>query len=162
MYRAVVVGAALALGAMTIAVSGGTARSAGGAPVQARSASAAARTVWDGVYTTAQQQRGEPVYVRECSTCHGETLKGGEGSPPLTGGDFNERWNERTMADLFDIVRLTMPPPPDTPGRLTAQQYADVVAYILKGNGFPAGAAAELPTDREQLKEILITFTRDR
>src|SRR5687768_15628668 len=121
---------------------------------QSRASATSTRTVWDGVYTAAQQKRGEPVYVKDCSTCHGETLKGGEGSPPLSGPEFTAKWNGRTVGDLFDMIRLTMPPPPDTPGRLTPQQNADVVAYMLGANGFPAGNAAELPAESEQLKRI--------
>lgn len=130
--------------------------------IQDRASSSPARTVWDGVYTAPQQKRGEPVYVRECSTCHGETLKGGEGSPPLTGVDFAERWNGRTLGDLFQYIRSTMPPPPDTPGRLTPEQDADVMAYILSVNRFPAGTAGELAADVERLRQIRITFTRDQ
>jgi hypothetical protein len=48
-----------------------------------------------------------------------------------------------------------MPAPPEQPGKLTPQQNADVVAYILSENGFPAGAA-ELPSDLALLKQIRI------
>jgi mono/diheme cytochrome c family protein len=119
----------------------------------------ASRSAWDGVYTDEQQLRGEAVYSRECSTCHGETLKGGEGSPALTGSDFAASYDGRTVADLFDKIRLTMPAPPEQPGKLTAEQNADVVAHILKVNGFP-GSDVELSTDPEQLKQIRITTRR--
>jgi mono/diheme cytochrome c family protein len=115
------------------------------------------RSVGHGVYTDAQQKRGEPYYVRECSTCHGETLKGGEGTLPLTGPEFLDRWKNLTVGDLFENIRTTMPPPPDRPGKLTPQQTADVIAYILKVNNFPASADAQLPTDVAQLKQIRIT-----
>jgi len=117
------------------------------------------RSVADGVYTAAQQQRGEAIYTRECSTCHGERLKGGEGSPPLTGSEFDANWNDKTVADLFDKIRQTMPAPPEQPGKLTPQQNADVIAHILSVGGFPPGAA-ELPTDVDQLKRIRITASR--
>jgi mono/diheme cytochrome c family protein len=65
-------------------------------PIQIDVQSKPDRSVWHGVYTEAQQKRGEPFYVRECSTCHGETLKGGEGTPALTGAEFLDRWNGRT------------------------------------------------------------------
>jgi mono/diheme cytochrome c family protein len=117
------------------------------------------RTVSDGVFTGAQQQRGEAIYTRECSTCHGERLKGGEGSPPLTGTEFNDNWSNKSVADLFDKIRQTMPAPPEQPGKLTPQQTSDVIAHILSVAGFPAGAA-ELPSDIEQLKRIRITATR--
>jgi mono/diheme cytochrome c family protein len=118
-------------------------------------AQSSSRTVWDGVFTDAQHQRGEAVYTRECSTCHGERLKGGEGSPPLTGQEFNDNWNNKSVAELFDKIRQTMPAPPEQPGKLTPQQTSDVVAHILSVNGFPA-AATELPSEMEQLKLIRI------
>ncbi len=129
------------------------------APLRQASASsspAPSRSVWDGVYTEAQKTRGAVLYLRECSGCHGEALRGGEGTRALAGPDFNESWNGQTVADLFDKIRRTMPPPPDQPGKLSLQQNADVVAHILSTNDFPAGAA-DLPTETEQLKRIRIT-----
>ncbi len=116
---------------------------------------AAERTVWSGVFSAAQSQRGEAIYTKECSTCHGEKLKGGEGAPPLAGPDFIASWDKQTVGDLFDRIRQTMPAPPEQPGKLTPTQTADVVAHILSVNGFPAGAA-ELPSDVAALKEIRI------
>ena len=127
-----------------------------------QASAAANRSVWNGVYTNAQQERGEPFYVRECSLCHGETLKGGEGSPALTGPEFLERWNGRTVADLFDNIRRTMPPPPDRPGKLTPQQHADVIAYILKANKIPPSPDTPLPADLAQLRQIRITAVPPR
>jgi mono/diheme cytochrome c family protein len=122
-----------------------------------------------GVYTAAQQKRGATIYNRECSTCHGETLKGGEGAPAIAGPPFWASYGGQTVADLFDRIRQTMPAPPEQPGKLTPQEYADVVAHILSVNGLPAGDV-ELPADVEQLKRFRIpssqmqnapTFTRD-
>ncbi len=125
----------------------------------ASSSPAPSRSVWDGVYTDAQRKRGAVLYLRECSGCHGEALRGGEGTRALTGPDFNESWNGRTVADLFDKIRRTMPPPPDQPGKLSLQQEADVVAHILSANDFPVGAV-ELSTETEQLKRIRIATAR--
>lgn len=116
------------------------------------------RTLENGAYTAAQQQRGAAIYNRECSTCHGETLKGGEGSPALVGATFKASYNGRTVADLFSKIRETMPAPPEQPGKLTPQENADVVAHILSVNGFPAGDV-ELSSTVEQLKRLRITAT---
>jgi mono/diheme cytochrome c family protein len=129
------------------------------APPQAAGQASGSRSVWTGVFTQEQEKRGEAIYSRECSTCHGERLKGGEGAPALTGTDFNASWNGQTVADLFDRIRQTMPAPPEQPGKLTPQQNADVVAHILSVNGFPVGAA-ELPVDIEPLKRIRIDTTK--
>jgi mono/diheme cytochrome c family protein len=118
-----------------------------------------ARSVWDGVYTDSQMKRGAAIYLRECSGCHGEALRGGESTRALTGSDFDESWNGKTVADLFDKIRQTMPPRPDQPGKLSPQQEADVIAHILGNNDFPVGTV-ELPQDIEQLRRIRITTTR--
>jgi mono/diheme cytochrome c family protein len=107
--------------------------------------------VWDGVYTEEQAKRGEPVYHKECAQCHGDMLTGGESSPPLTGGAFLANWNGLTLGDLFDRIRKTMPQ--SAPGRLTRQQDADVLAFMLSINKFPPGKT-ELYRQSEMLKEI--------
>src|SRR3954471_22314164 len=117
------------------------------------------RSTAEGVFTDAQQKRGEAIYGRECSTCHGERLKGGEGSPPLTGTEFNDNWNDKTVADLFDKIKQTMPAPPEQPGKLSPQQTSDVVAHILSAAGFPAGST-ELSPDVDQLKRIRIAVSK--
>ena len=109
------------------------------------------RSVWDGVYTEEQAKRGEPIYRKECALCHGEMLTGGESAPPLSGGVFLANWNGLTMADLFDRIRKTMPQ--SSPGKLTRQQNADVLAFMLNVNKFPAGKT-ELYKQSEMLKEI--------
>jgi mono/diheme cytochrome c family protein len=114
---------------------------------------ASADSLWDGVYTTAQATRGEALYRAECSRCHGATLLGGENAPPLAGEFFLAGWTGLTAADLYQLIRESMPS--DSPGRLSTQQYADVLAYILQQNTFPAGAR-ELPRDAAPLKQIRI------
>jgi cytochrome c len=109
------------------------------------------RSVWDGVYTEDQARRGGPIYRKECAACHGDMLTGGESSPPLTGGAFLANWNGLTMGDLFDRIRKTMPQ--SNPGRLTRQQDADILAFMLSVNKFPAGKS-ELYRQSEMLKEI--------
>jgi S-disulfanyl-L-cysteine oxidoreductase SoxD len=113
--------------------------------------SAESRTVWDGVYTEEQAKRGETLYQKECKSCHGDTLGGGESAPPLTGGAFLANWNGLALGDLFERIRKTMPQ--NTPGKLSRQQNADVLAYALSVNKFPAGKT-ELPRQTEFLKEI--------
>lgn len=109
------------------------------------------RSVWDGVYTEEQAKRGEAVYKKECGSCHGEMLTGGESAPPLTGGAFQANWNGLTLGDLFDRIRKTMPQ--SKPGSLTRQQGSDVLAFMLSMNKFPAGKT-ELYRQSEMLKEI--------
>jgi mono/diheme cytochrome c family protein len=114
-------------------------------------APAESRSVWDGVYTEDQAKRGEEIYRKECAACHGASLTGGESAPPLTGGAFLSNWNGLTLGDLFDRIRKTMPQ--GSPGKLTRQQNADVLAFALSANKFPAGKS-DLPLKSEFLKEI--------
>jgi S-disulfanyl-L-cysteine oxidoreductase SoxD len=110
-----------------------------------------AKSVLDGAYTEEQAKRGQEVFTQSCASCHGQSLEGMDMAPGLNGGAFLSNWNGLTVGDLFERVRLTMPQ--DDPGRLSRQQDADVVAYVLQVNKFPAGKT-ELPTQTEILKQI--------
>ena len=125
--------------------------------LRAQTPAAESRTVWDGVYTEDQAKRGEPIYRKECAACHGDMLTGGESAPPLTGGAFLANWNGLTMGDLFDRIRKTMPQ--SAPGRLTRQQDADILAFLLSVSKFPAGKT-ELYRQLEMLKEIRFEATK--
>lgn len=125
--------------------------------LRAQTPVADSRSVWDGVYTDEQAKRGEPPYQKECALCHGATLNGGESAPPLTGGAFMANWNGLTMGDLFDRIRKTMPL--SNPGRLTRQQDADILAFLLSANKFPAGKT-ELYRQSEMLREIRFESTK--
>lgn len=119
--------------------------------LRAQAPAAESRSVWEGVYTDEQAKRGEPIYRKECAVCHGDMLTGGESAPPLSGGAFLANWNGLTMGDLFDRIRKTMPQ--SNPGRLTRQQDADILAFMLSVNKFPSGKT-ELYRQSEMLKEI--------
>jgi mono/diheme cytochrome c family protein len=111
------------------------------------------RTVWDGVYTDEQAQRGKTRYAQLCASCHGDTLAGGESAPPLAGGEFLANWNTLTMGDLFDRTRSTMPQ--NKPGSMSREANAEIMAFLLSSNQFPAGKTA-LPQASEVLREIRI------
>jgi mono/diheme cytochrome c family protein len=117
----------------------------------------ATRSVWDGVYTSEQAARGGTLYANNCASCHGSALGGGESAPPLTGGEFSSNWNGLTLGDLFERIRISMPA--DRPGKLTREQDADVLAYMLSVGGFPMGKA-ELERQTEVLKQIRIDSTK--
>jgi quinoprotein glucose dehydrogenase len=125
--------------------------------LRAQEAPSGSRSVWDGVYTQEQAERGRSLYGQHCESCHGDTLTGGEVAPPLAGGNFLANWDGLTVGDLFERIRRSMPQ--DDPGRLSRQQNADVLAYLLSFNKFPAGKT-ELPRDTELLKQIRIEATK--
>jgi mono/diheme cytochrome c family protein len=108
-------------------------------------------SLWDGVYTQEQAKRGEATYGERCAQCHGADLMSGDSVPPLAGTDFLSTWNTKTVGDLFDRIRTSMPA--DQPGTLNRQQTADIVAYLLSANKFPAGKT-ELATQSDSLKQI--------
>ena len=118
----------------------------GAAAVHAQSAAAAsAPTSSRGAYTETQAARGEATYRANCTSCHATSA--------YVGDAFVRAWDGRTAFDLFELIRTTMPN--DNPGRLSRQEYADIVAYMFKLNRFPPGERP-LPADDEGLKQVRI------
>ena len=95
-----------------------------------------AKSVNEGVYTTAQADRGAATFKASCTACH-DTAR-------FTGKDFLTTWTGKSVHVLYDHIHTTMPE--DNPGSLKPQQYADVVAYFLKLNGYPEGKEELQPT----------------
>lgn len=110
-----------------------------------------ATTVWDGVFTAEQAVRGQSGYQKACGSCHGTGLEGDGFAPPLIGEPFTDRWQGGSVGDLLLVVKTTMPQ--DRPGSLSADAYADIVAYLLKMNNYPAGQR-ELSQDPDQYKNV--------
>jgi mono/diheme cytochrome c family protein len=110
------------------------------------------RSVLDGVFTDAQAKRGKDVYTGNCLQCHGDALQGGNEAPPL-GPAFIASWKSATLGDMVEKIRRSMPD--DAPGSLTAQQYTDVVTFILSASHYPTGAT-ELPVETAQQKLIKV------
>ncbi len=122
-------------------------------------ASASAKSMWEGVYTEQQAQRGAETQSGACAKCHGNRLNGaGEpdqpSSPAIARTSFLHKWNGQTALVLFEYVRTKMPL--DNPGQLTDQQVIDAIAQMFALSGAPAGDT-ELPPDPAALAGILIT-----
>jgi S-disulfanyl-L-cysteine oxidoreductase SoxD len=97
-------------------------------------------TVIDGVYTQEQAARGEAAYGAACAGCHeGQDADG----PELAGRVFLDRWREDTLEPLFTFVKTRMPG--QKPGSLDDRAYADILAFVLEENGFPAGTRELTP-----------------
>ena len=141
----------------------GGGRGAGQAAAQA--AAQPTRTVQDGVFSDAQATRGQALYAQRCAGCHGPALAGAS-APALTGDMFTNKFRMEPLSALFIQIRYAMPPVPVAPApapgapaaatppappaatapapatpQLTDEQAADLVAHLLKSNGFPAGKA---------------------
>jgi mono/diheme cytochrome c family protein len=96
-------------------------------------------------FTQAQAERGQAEYAHSCLDCHGSNLDNGEfGGPPLKGASFSRHWDAANVAALAGFMKAKMPP--DRPGQLNDETYADIIAYILGENGFKPGDK-ELPAD---------------
>ena len=100
------------------------------------------KSQWDRVYSLPQAKRGETLYMQACAACH---------AVDLTGGDFAATWNELTLGDLFERIRVSMPQ--NDPTSLSRAQKADILAYVLSKGGYPDGEA-ELPSQTEVLRTI--------
>jgi len=109
------------------------------------------QSVNDGIYTAAQAERGKMVYSTTCAGCHGEKADGGAAGPTLTGPDFTNGYKDGSAGALLNKISQDMPS--NAPGSLDAQQYADVFAYILSINKYPAGET-EAPKDPAALKGV--------
>jgi mono/diheme cytochrome c family protein len=103
------------------------------------------RTTLSGIYTDLQVARGEETYYASCVNCHPRGTYAGQ--------SFKANWGGRPLSDLYDWVLNRMPK--NDPGTLTSEQSVDVIAYILKENGLPAGKT-KIPADEAALKAIRI------
>ena len=106
-------------------------------------------------FTEEQASRGAGVYKRECAYCHGPQLWDGAASP-LAGSDFRAIWSadDKTLYDLYQVTQSTMPV--NAEGTLSPATMADLLAFLLRENGYPAGDEP-LPPDPEALKAIRLT-----
>jgi len=94
--------------------------------------------VQDGVFSDAQATRGQALYAQRCAGCHGPALAGAS-APALTGDLFTNKFRMEPLSALFIQIRYAMPPGAADSARLTDDESADLVAHILKTNGFPSG-----------------------
>ena len=137
--------------------------------LEGEGAAADLRSVWDGVYSEEQAQRGSSVYTSTCSVCHGyiwswevprnvtsphlQLVSDPTLGPVLSGQTFLQRWDGQTVGALYSLTSSTMPL--DNPGALSDQQYVDVIAFLFSSSSIPAGDE-ELPPDPAVLNEIVI------
>lgn len=101
----------------------------------------AAAAVPPALYSGAQAAKGALAYYRNCAMCHGPLLDGQEGGysgPALKGADFADPSYDFHVSDIFNFVAKLMPAA--TPGSLAPDQDVAIMAFLLKQNGYPAGA----------------------
>ncbi len=103
------------------------------------------KSVKAGVYTAEQADRGQALYRSKCASCHAPNR--------FTDDLFYQSFAGKPLWEMFDVISDSMPE--DNPGSMKPAEYADVIAYLLRLNKFPAGSA-ELPTDKDALSAILM------
>ena len=108
-------------------------------------AAQAPKSVKAGVYTAAQADRGVTVFRSKCASCHAPNR--------FTDDLFYTSFAGKPLWEMFDVISDSMPE--DNPGSLKKEEYADVIAYLLKLNNFPAGDA-DLPIDKDALSLIMM------
>ena len=124
-----------------------------GSDARAQGPSASGKTIWDGIYTQGQSERGRTIFVASCGRCHNDELAGSERGPALRDDAFWQRWDNDSFDKLFTKVRDTMPQ--QGVDSLSDIQKADALAYVLAKNGAPAGAK-ELGIEIPDLEGITI------
>jgi mono/diheme cytochrome c family protein len=107
--------------------------------------SSTAASVLDGVFTAEQAARGRQIFQRVCTSCHTVTEH--------TGRKFEGKWADSTLGELFDVISTTMPE--GNPGSLNPDEYASIIAFVLKETGYPEGAG-ELPSDGAVLMKVRV------
>ena len=124
-----------------------------GQPLTAAVGAPDAEVASAGFFTEEQATRGEAVFNDRCAPCHGEDLMGTDFAPSLTEEMFMGYWVDRNVGELFAQIKGTMPQ--DSPGSLSDDVYADLVAFLLSANGHPVGQQP-LSTDPVELEQLVI------
>lgn len=104
-------------------------------------------------FSSAQASEGKAAYAKSCASCHGVNLSGGEFASGLIGNTFSMNWGGKPAQDLFTFIQTRMPPA--SPGSLTSQASAQLVAYLIQVNGGHE-ANTELPADAQALASVAL------
>src|SRR5882724_3523366 len=101
-------------------------------------------TTRSGIFTAEQAAKGREIHGASCLSCH---------KPVEHTGKF---WADKvgtSLGSLFGYIKSEMPQ--DNPGSLAADDYANVLAFILQLNAMPAGEKP-LPGDSTALAKIRV------
>lgn len=110
-------------------------------------ASVQTQSVAEGVFSSAQVNRGETVFAQHCIQCHT--------AENFSGQSLQAKWGSFTLGDIYRDISIAMPPV--NPGGLAPEDYASIVAYLLSESGYlPGDSDAQLPGDRFQLQRFVI------
>ncbi|PZP63708.1 MAG: cytochrome c class I [Pseudoxanthomonas spadix] len=124
----------------------------GGGPAAATAATTPAGDA-PKLFTAAQAEKGKQDYADNCALCHGDTLAGRAG-PALKGKHFANPAAGFHVGDIFTIVSQNMPA--TQPASLDHDTYADIMAFLLQENGYPAGDKPLTFDEAKASKEPLV------
>jgi quinoprotein glucose dehydrogenase len=110
-------------------------------------------TAYTGVFTKKQAENGSVLYANNCVACHGRDLRGTEGGNALVGDRFLSRWKDKSLSELFELTKATMPK--SNPHSLDDASYSSLIAFILDANEYPSGTV-NLSSDKVKLEAILL------
>src|SRR6056297_3353448 len=117
-------------------------------------------SIWEGVYTEEQAQRGRDTFVGQCAQFHGTRGDGQAGrdpdqpaAPTLVNEALFQGWGGAPVATWTLYATETMPL--NFPGGLDPQEYVDAFTYLLEVTGVPAGDQ-ELVVDPQAVGAIVI------
>jgi len=111
-------------------------------------------TIWSGVYSKTEAERGKQAYAQLCSRCHGADMKGGLTAPGLIGAKFFDRWHDLRLGDVVAYIQAAMPREHEF--YVPADSARAIVALMLRESGVPPGREA-MSTDIKIQHNILIT-----
>ena len=109
-----------------------------------------------GPFTAQQAAAGQASYQANCAGCHQQNLGGSGDAPPLRGTQFVTNWGPRTTRELLSFMQLTMPP--DKPGTMSAEEYAGIIAFVLRSNGVAAGNQALTANTEVRINSLPMPF----
>ena len=98
----------------------------------------------NGVFSSAQAARGAQQFRQACATCHAIEDQA---------ASLRSKWGNGTLRELFTVVSTTMPQ--NSPGSLSPDDYAGLIAYYLQQSGFQPGAS-DLAADPEALSRLRV------
>ena len=105
----------------------------------------------DGIYTAQQAAQGQAIFKVQCAQCHDPSTASDGQIPALVGDSFLQAWARQSAGDLYSRLQTTMPS--TSPGSLKHDEVAQLIAYILSLNNYPAGKTP-LPSDQKSLQAI--------
>lgn len=119
-------------------------------PAPSAPAPTSAASTGGGSFTAEQADRGRDTFRSLCTECHY--------SGEFSDAQFKFKWSRRSAENLYDIIFTQMPE--SAPGSLSPDEAVSLVAYILRLNGFEAGAEP-LPPDPAVLGAISLAPIRN-